>query len=60
MLPYSKTLHNHRYALAIFVCAYNFCKVHATMGCTPAVALKLARETWTLEKLIEEAAKDAI
>jgi IS1 family transposase len=58
-LGYSKTLHNHRYALAIFVCAYNFCKVHATMGCTPSVALKLAGETWTIEKLIEEVAKDA-
>jgi hypothetical protein len=29
------------------------------MGCTPAVALKLAGETRTIEKLIEEAAKDA-
>jgi hypothetical protein len=29
------------------------------MGCTPAVALKLAGETWTIEKLIEEVAKDA-
>lgn len=55
-LGYSKTLENHRYALALFVCAYNFCKVHSTMGCTPAVALKLAGETWTIEKLIAEAA----
>jgi IS1 family transposase len=56
-LGYSKTLHNHRFAVALFVCAYNFCKVHSTMRCTPAVALKLASETWTIEKLIEEAAK---
>jgi hypothetical protein len=56
-LGYSKTLHNHRFAIALFVCAYNFCKVHSTTGCTPAVALKLASETWTIEKLIEEAAK---
>jgi hypothetical protein len=41
-LGYSKTLINHRYAIALFVCAYNFCKVHGTMGCTPAVAVKLA------------------
>jgi len=59
-LGYSKTLHNHRYALALFVCAYNFCKVHSTMGCTPAVALKLTGETWTIEKLIDEATKNAI
>jgi len=31
--------------------------VHSTLGCTPAVGLKLATETWTIEELIEEAAK---
>jgi hypothetical protein len=56
-LGYSKTIENHRHALALFVFAYNFCKVHSTLGCTPAVGLKLATETWTIEKLIEEAAK---
>ena len=47
------TLHNHRCAIALFVCAYNFCKVHGTLGCIPAVAVKLAGETWTIEKLLE-------
>lgn len=56
-LGYSRKLSNHRYALALFVFAYNFCKVHNTLGCTPAVGLKLATETWTIEKLIEEAIK---
>jgi hypothetical protein len=56
-LALSLTLHHHRYAIALFVCAYSFCKVHSTMGCTPAVAVKLAGETWTIEKLIDEAAK---
>ena len=55
-LGYSKTIHNHRYTIALFVCAYNFCKVHSTLGCTPAFAVKLAGGTWTIEKLIEEAA----
>lgn len=58
-LGYSKTFHNHCYAIALFVCAYNFCKVHSTLGCTPAQAVNLAGEAWTIEKLIEEAAKDA-
>jgi IS1 family transposase len=56
-LGYSKTLENHRYAVALFVCAYNWCKVHSTLGCTPAVGLKLVTETWTIEKLLEEATK---
>lgn len=59
-LGISKTLENHRFAVALFVCAYNFCKVHSTLGCTPAVALGLATETWTIQRLLEEAAKDAI
>jgi hypothetical protein len=54
---YSRKLSNHRYAIALFVTAYNFCKVHTTLGCTPAVGLKLATETWTIERLIEEATK---
>jgi hypothetical protein len=37
--------------------AYNFCKVHSTLGCTPAVGLKLTTETWIIERLIEEATK---
>jgi hypothetical protein len=56
-LGYSRKLGNHRNAISIFVAAYNFCKVHNTLGCTPAVGLKLATETWTIERLIEEATK---
>ena len=54
-LGYSRKLCNHRYAISLFAAAYNFCKVHSTLGCTPAVGLKLATETWTIERLIEEA-----
>jgi transposase-like protein/IS1 family transposase len=56
-LGYSRKLCNHRYAIALFVAAYNFCKVHSTLGCTPAVGVKLTGETWTIERLIEEATK---
>ena len=56
-LGYSKTLENHRHAVALFVCAYNFCKVHSTLGCTPAQAVKLTASVWTVERLIEEATK---
>jgi hypothetical protein len=54
---YSRKLCNHRYAIALFAAAYNFCKVHNTLGCTPAVGIKLTSETWTIERLIEEATK---
>jgi hypothetical protein len=57
MIGYSRKLCNHRYAIALFVAAYNFCKVHSTLGCTPAVGVKLTNEAWTIERLIEEATK---
>ena len=44
--------------VAFYIASKFFLKT-SLMGCTPAVALKLAGETWTIEKLIEEAAKDA-
>jgi IS1 family transposase len=56
-LGWSRKLENHRHAISLFIAAYNFCKVHSTLGCTPAVGLKLATETWTIEKLVEEATK---
>jgi hypothetical protein len=54
-LGWSRKLENHKHAISLFIAAYNFCKVHTTFGCTPAVGLKLATETWTIEKLIEAA-----
>jgi transposase-like protein len=59
-LGWSRKLENHRASVALFVAAYNFCKVHSTMGCTPAVALKITEHTWTVEELIDEAAMDQL
>jgi hypothetical protein len=56
-LGYSKKLCNHRHAISLFVAAYNFCKVHNTLGTTPAHGILLTSEPWTIERLIEEATK---
>jgi IS1 family transposase len=56
-LGWSRKLENHKHAISLFIAAYNFCKVHSTLGCTPAVGLKLATETWTIERLIDEITK---
>jgi hypothetical protein len=37
---------------ATFTVACNFCKVHQTFGCVPAVGMKLTNETWTIEWLV--------
>jgi IS1 family transposase/transposase-like protein len=56
-LGYSKKLANHRHSVALFIAAYNFCKVHKTLGTTPAVGSKLTDHVWTVEELVEEATK---
>jgi hypothetical protein len=50
-------LENNKHAISLFIAAYNFCKVHSTLGCTPAVGLKLATEmglTAVIEKVLIE------
>ncbi len=56
-LGWSRKPENHCHAISLFVAAHNFCKVHRTLGTTPAVASKLTTETWTIERLIDEATK---
>jgi transposase-like protein/IS1 family transposase len=54
-LGWSRKLENHRAAVSLFVAAHNFCKVHTTLGTTPAVGLKLTDHAWTIEELIDRA-----
>ena len=53
-LGWSRKLNNHRAAVSLFVAAHNFCKVHSTLGTTPAVGLKLTDHVWTVEELVQE------
>ncbi len=53
-LGWSRKLENHKAANSLFVAAYNFCKVHSTLGCTPAVGAKLTDHSWSVEELIEQ------
>jgi len=52
-LGWSRKLANHRYSVALFVVAYNFCKVHSTLGCTPAVGARLTNHVWSIEELVK-------
>ena len=56
-LAYSKKWEHLDAALALHFAYYNFCRVHSTIGCTPAVEAGLATETWSLQRLLEEAAQ---
>jgi transposase-like protein/IS1 family transposase len=52
---FSKKWENHEAALALFFAYYNFCRVHMTLRMTPAQASGLTSETWSVQKLLDEA-----
>ena len=51
---FSKRWTNHRAALAVFFCHYNYCRKHRSLkGMTPAMAHGLATEVWSVRQMIE-------
>lgn len=51
---FSKKWANHRAALAVFFCHYNYCRKHRSLkGHTPAMAHGLTTEVWTVRRLLE-------
>ncbi|WP_437872942.1 IS1 family transposase [Sorangium sp. So ce363] len=54
-LAFSKTLRGHRAAVGLGIAAYNWVRVHGTLGTTPAVAAGLAERPWTLAELVTAA-----
>jgi IS1 family transposase/transposase-like protein len=52
---FSKRWDNHRAALALYFCHYNFCRKHRTLkGQTPAMAHGLAAEVWTVRDMLQK------
>jgi IS1 family transposase len=49
---FSKKVENLAAAVSLHFAYYNFCRVHTTLGTTPAVAAGIADHTWTLAELI--------
>ncbi len=49
---FSKKFENLNYALALFFCYYNFCRIHKSLRCTPAMEAGLSKTVWSLSELI--------
>lgn len=49
---FSKKWENLNYMLAIYFAYYNFCRVHKSLRCTPAMEAGLARSIWSLKDLL--------
>jgi IS1 family transposase len=54
-LGFSKKLENLNAAFALHAAHYNFCRVHSTLGKTPAMAAQVTNDIWTLEELYDKA-----
>lgn len=49
---FSKKFENLNYALALHFAYYNFCRIHKTLRCTPAMEAGLTKTVWSLKDLI--------
>jgi IS1 family transposase len=49
---FSKKVENHEHAIALHFMHYNFCRIHQTLRCTPAMAAGVATKVWSLEDVI--------
>jgi IS1 family transposase len=50
---FSKKLENFQAAIALHFAYYNFCKVHGTIRCTPAMEAGVEKSQWTVAELVE-------
>jgi hypothetical protein len=41
--------------VALHTAHYNFCRIHGTVGKTPAMAAAVTNDLWTLEELLDKA-----
>lgn len=49
---FSKKFENLNYALALHFAYYNFCRIHKTIRCTPAMEAGITKTIWGLKDLI--------
>lgn len=55
---FSKKWANHEAAVALFICHYNFCRIHGTLKTTPAVKHGLETAPWTMREMLATIAED--
>lgn len=49
---HSKRLRNHTAALGLFLCYYNFCRIHESLRVTPCMAAGVTSRVWDVEDLV--------
>ena len=51
-LGFSKKIENHVHALALYAFHYNFCKIHKTLRCTPAMEAGVSGKVWEVSDIV--------
>ncbi len=51
----SKKAENHRLAISMWLTEYNFCRIHSSIRCTPAMEAGITDHIWSHEELIMKA-----
>lgn len=51
-ITFSKKWENLRSALALYFAYYNFCRIHSSLRCTPAMAAGLTNTIWDIKDLL--------
>jgi hypothetical protein len=49
---FSKKWENLKAALAFYFAYYNFCRIHKTIRCTPAMEAGVTKHVWELKELL--------
>lgn len=49
---FSKKAENHAHAVALHFMYYNYCRIHATLRCTPAMAAGVTQTLWEVVDLV--------
>ena len=57
---FSKKVENHEHALAIYFMHYNFCRIHQTLRCTPAMEAGVSDRVWSLQEMVELLDSEAV
>jgi len=52
-LCFSKSLEYHKYAIALHIVYFNFCRIHKSLRITPAMEAGLADDVWTAEDIVK-------
>jgi hypothetical protein len=49
---FSKKWENLKAMMALYFAFYNFCRIHSTIRCTPAMESGITQHVWTLRELL--------